>query len=236
MATSDTHDDSPHESARQNPPPAARRRGALTALLLVVATVAALLVAQQTLDSLPRWLNPFAEETKDRSGPALLESIRDLSRYDAASGNFQVIVDLEKDSKYLPDAIRGTRTLFVGKGTVDAYVDFSKIADGAITINEERTTVTVRLPHAQLDRANLDPKGSYPVSTSRGLTNRIGDAFAANPGNQQQLHVLAAQKIQDAAKESGLQARADQNTKLMLENFLKALGFTTVKVEIGGGQ
>ncbi|POM25177.1 hypothetical protein BTM25_38200 [Actinomadura rubteroloni] len=207
-----------------------QRYGAVLALIVV--TVAVVLVAQRTLH-LPGWLNPFAETTKDRSGPALLESIRDLSRYEAAGGDFQVIVDLEKDSKYLPSAIRGTRTLFVGSGSVNAYVDFSKLNSGAVRVSEDRKTATIVLPHAQLDRASLDPKASYAVSTSRGLTNRLGDALSGNPNNQQQLYVLAAQKIQDAAARSGLQAHADRNTRSMLVNMLGALGFTSVTVQVG---
>ncbi|MFG2002017.1 DUF4230 domain-containing protein [Spirillospora sp. NPDC048911] len=215
------------------PAPATRRGGGglRVSLLLIVATIALVLLAQQTLRLLPDWINPFDEKPKDRSGPVLLQSIRDLSRYEAASGNFQVIVDLEKDAKFLPSAVRGSRTLFVGHGTVDAYVDFGKIADGAITVNADRTAVTVRLPKAQLEPTNLDTQKSYVFSAQRGLINRFGDFFGNNPNNQQQLYVLAAQKIQTAANESGLPARADQNTKQMMEQLLKSLGFKTVKVE-----
>ena len=35
-------------------------------------------------------------------------------------------MDLEKDAKFLPDAVRGRRTLYVGAGSVDAYVDFDR--------------------------------------------------------------------------------------------------------------
>ncbi|MFI0447173.1 DUF4230 domain-containing protein [Actinomadura sp. 6N118] len=214
------------------PAPAGRRGGGLrVSLLLIVATIALVLLAQQTLRMLPDWINPFDEKPKDRSGPVLLQSIRDLSRYEAASGNFQVIVDLEKDAKFLPSAVRGSRTLFVGHGTVDAYVDFSKIANGALTVNADRTAVTVRLPKAQLEPTNLDTQKSYVFSAQRGLINRFGDFFGNNPNNQQQLYVLAAQKIQTAANESGLPGRADQNTKQMMEQLLKSLGFKTVKVE-----
>lgn len=209
---------------------APRWRGLLTPALLIVATIAVVLVAQQALRGLPGWLNPFAEETKDRSGPVLLKSIRDLHRYEAASGNFQVIVDLEKDAKFLPDSLRGKRTLFVGNGSVDAYVDFSKMASGAIQVNADRTAATVTLPPAQLEKTNLDPKHSYVYATERGLLNRFGDFFSSNPNDQQQLYVLAAQKIQTAADQSGLKQRADANTKSMLENMLKALGFTKVTV------
>ncbi|WP_245974477.1 DUF4230 domain-containing protein [Thermomonospora umbrina] len=191
-----------------------------------------MLIGANALDLTPDWLNPFGVETKDRTGPAVLKSIRDLSRYEAASGNFQVIVDLEKDAKFLPGAVRGNRTLFVGVGAVDAYVDFSRMANGAVTVNEERTVASVRLPRARLEQANLDPKRSYVFATQRGLLDRIGGVFSANPNDQRQLYVLAAQRIQAAATESGLRERADQNTRQMLESLLRSLGFTTVTVTI----
>ncbi|SNS93918.1 Protein of unknown function [Actinomadura meyerae] len=224
MADAEPKNDAPPTPSR------APRRGLLTPLVLVVATVALVLLAQQALRGLPGWLNPFAEETKDRSGPVLLKSIRDLHRYEAASGSFQVIVDLEKDAKFLPGSLRGKRTLFVGNGTVDAYVDFSQLASGAVKVNEDRTAATITLPRAQLEKTNLDTKTSYVYATERGLIDRFGDFFSSNPNNQQQLYVLAAQKIQTAAGQSGLTQRADANTKTMLENMLKALGFTTVTV------
>jgi hypothetical protein len=224
MADAEPKNDAPPTPSR------APRRGLLTPLVLVVATVALVLLAQQALRGLPGWLNPFAEETKDRSGPVLLKSIRDLHRYEAASGSFQVIVDLEKDAKFLPGSLRGKRTLFVGNGTVDAYVDFSQLASGAVKVNEDRTAATITLPRAQLEKTNLDTKTSYVYATERGLIDRFGDFFSSNPNNQQQLYVLASQKIQTAAGQSGLTQRADANTKTMLENMLKALGFTTVTV------
>lgn len=214
---------------------AGRGRGLRNSVLLAIAAVA-ILVGAGALDLVPDWLNPFEVRTKDRSGPAVLKSIRDLSRYEAATGDFQVVVDLEKDAKFLPDAVRGNRTLFIGRGTVDAYVDFSKIAAGAITVNEDRTAATIRLPRAQLEPTNLDPKKSYVFATQRGLLDRFGDLFSGNPNSQQQLYVLAAQKIQAAAAESGLRERADQNTKLMLESLLKSLGFKTVTVNIANSQ
>lgn len=204
-------------------------RGPRTAVLAVLAVVVVILGAN-ALNLVPGWLNPFGTETRDRTGPAVLKSIRDLSRYEAASGSFQVIVDLEKDAKFLPSAVRGNRTLFVGVGSVDAYVDFTRIGSGAVTVNKERTVATVRLPRARLEQASLDPKRSYVFATQRGLLDRIGGLFSANPNDQQQLYVLAAQRIQAAAAESGLRERADQNTRHMLESLLKSLGFTTVTV------
>ncbi|MEU9227490.1 DUF4230 domain-containing protein [Streptomyces massasporeus] len=185
------------------------------------------------LSVLPGLKDLFGTETHDRSGPALLKSIQDISRYDAASGNFQVVVDLEKDAKLLPDAIRGTRTLYVGAGTVDAYVDLGKVGENDVKVNGDRTSATLRLPHAQLGRPALDPDRSYAVSKQRGLFDRLGDLFSDNPNGEQAVQKLAVRHIGDAAKESELTARAESNTTGMLEGLLRSLGFKEVRVSYG---
>ncbi|WDV56318.1 DUF4230 domain-containing protein [Streptomyces coeruleorubidus] len=185
------------------------------------------------LSVIPGLKDLFGTETQDRSGPALLKSIQDLSRYDAASGNFQVVVDLEKDAKFLPDAIRGTRTLYVGAGTVDAYVDLGKVGDNDVQVNGDRTSATLRLPHAQLGKPALDPDRSYAVSKQRGLFDRLGDFFSDNPNGEQAVQKLAVRHIGDAAKESELTARAETNTTGMLQGLLRSLGFKEVRVSYG---
>ncbi|MCD9874450.1 DUF4230 domain-containing protein [Streptomyces guryensis] len=185
------------------------------------------------LSVLPGLKDLFGTQTHDRSGPALLQSIQDMSRYDAASGNFQVVVDLEKDTKYLPDAIRGSRTLYIGAGTVDAYVDLGKVGKDDVAVNGDRTSATLRLPHAALGKPALDPDRSYAVSKQRGLLDRLGDLFSDNPNSEQAVQKLAVKHIGDAAKDSGLTARAETNTTDMLDGLLRSLGFKEVHVSYG---
>ena len=182
---------------------------------------------------LPGIPNPFEEQDKDRSGPVLLKSIQDMNRFEGASGNFEVVVDLDKDAKFLPDIVRGKRTLYVGAGSVDAYVDFNSVGADSVSVTNNRRTASIRLPHAALERASLDPKHSYVVSQQRGFFDRVGDFFGSNPGNMQQLNELAAQKIQDAAKQTELATRAETNTRAMLQRMLTSLGFTQVNVAFG---
>ncbi|MGC5565897.1 DUF4230 domain-containing protein [Streptomyces sp. FR-108] len=198
-----------------------------------VVLVLAVLFAGLRWSLLPGLGDVFGEETHDRTGPTLLKSIQDISRYDAASGNFQVVVDLEKDTKYLPDAVRGTRTLYVGAGTVDSYVDLGKIRDKDVQVNEDRTTATLRLPHAALGKPALDPDHSYAVSKQRGLLDRLGDVFSDNPNDERAVQRLAARHIGDAAKDSELTARAEENTTSMLKGLLGSLGFKEVRVTYG---
>src|SRR5215475_1668873 len=82
----------------------------------VVAVIAALLVLS-AVHLLPQLRNPFAESTTDRSGPVLLKSITALSRYEAASGSFQVVVNLSQHTAFLPGFLEGSQTLFLGQGT-----------------------------------------------------------------------------------------------------------------------
>ncbi|GGL20390.1 hypothetical protein GCM10010095_01450 [Streptomyces anthocyanicus] len=201
----------------------------LTALLLVLVV----LFAGLRLSVVPGLKDLFGSETQERSGPALLKSVQDISRYDAASGNFQVVVDLEKDAKFLPDAIRGTRTLYVGAGTVDAFVDLGKVDEEDVRVDDARTSATLRLPHAALGEPALDPDRSYAVSKQRGLLDRLGDLFSDNPNGEQAVQKLAARHIGDAAKDSELKARAESNTTAMLRGLLTSLGFEEVRVTYG---
>ncbi|MCE3029073.1 DUF4230 domain-containing protein [Streptomyces sp. CMSTAAHL-2] len=202
---------------------------AVTALVVVLAV----LFAGIRLAVLPGVKDLLGTETHDRSGPALLKSIDDMSRYDAASGNFQVVVDLEKDAKYLPDALRGTRTLYVGAGTVEAYVDLGRVGDKDVTVDKDRTSATLRLPHARLGKPALDADHSYAVSKQRGLLDRLGDLFSDNPDSEHAVQKLAVTHIGEAAKGSGLTARAESNTTDMLEGLLHSLGFKDVHVSYG---
>ncbi|MEU3552420.1 DUF4230 domain-containing protein [Streptomyces longwoodensis] len=215
---------------KQSPP---RRVPGWAKALIAVVVVLVVMFAGIRLSLLPGLRDLFGTETQDRTGPALLESIQDMSRYEAASGNFQVVVDLEKDAKFLPDAVRGTRTLYVGAGTVDAYVDLGKVGDKDVVVDDDRTTATIRLPHARLGTPALDPDRSYAVSKQRGLLDRLGDLFSGNPNSEQAVQKLAVRHIGDAAKESGLTARAETNTTGMLKGLLRSLGFKEVHVSYG---
>src|SRR5260370_615467 len=74
-----------------------------TGLLIVIALMVAIVIGLKSVNLWPSFHDPFATEKTDRSGPVLLESIQDLSRYVAAEGSFQVIIDVQKDKKFIPD-------------------------------------------------------------------------------------------------------------------------------------
>jgi len=201
--------------------------------LVPLAVLAIVAVAIIALVGAVGSINPFEEETKDRSGPALLKSLEDLSEYRAASANLQIVVDVERDNKLLPGFIRGERTLFVAAGTVDAAVDFSGLSKsgGAVRVSDDRKAVAITLPAATLTEARLDPARSRVYDRDRGLFNRVEDVFTDNPADEQPLYELATRKLAEAAKaDPELRKRAQENTQRMLEGMMRGLGFERVTV------
>ncbi len=212
---------------------AARKRSRFGTLMVVALAVAGLLVVASKFglgDFLPSLPNPFSSKTVDRSQPALLKSLEDLSRYEAASANLQVIVDTEKDAKFLPQIIKGERTVYVAAGDVTATVDFSALDERAIAVSPDRQSVTITLPAPVFSAPRLDPKASQVVSRQRGLLDRIGSVFTDSPTSERSLQLAAEGKMAAAASDSDLRARAETNTRTMLANMLRALGYPNVTV------
>jgi Protein of unknown function (DUF4230) len=220
----------PAPPAPEPPPPRRERRGfwGLVAVGLVI--VAGLIVVDRVRDFLPSFDNPFATETIDRSGPAILKSIQDIGEYRAATGNFEVIVDRHQDTG-LPDELLGERTLFVAAGTVDAGLDLRSLDEEAVELSDNRRTATITLPHARLYEPQLDIDRSYVYQRDEGVFNEIAGLFG-DEGGDEQVYRLAEDKLAEAARSgSGLVTRAEGNTREMLESLLRSLGFTTVVVK-----
>jgi Protein of unknown function (DUF4230) len=213
---------------RPRPSSASRLPVGLGALALVL--VAGFLIggcARGLLD----FGNPFGEETIDRTGPAVLKSIQNLEDFRAASGHFEVIVDVEQDTRFVPGVVKGERVLFVAVGSVDAGVDFSGLDQGAVDVSDDRLAVSIELPPATFREPELDFDRSYVYDRDRGAIDRLQSLLGDDPGDDSELYRLAEEKLAAAARDgSGLLARAERNTRLMLEGLLRALGFTRVEV------
>ncbi len=224
---------SPERERATRPRPPERRppRGFPWGPALALAAVVLLVVGGRSWlpDFIPSVPNPFAEETVDRSRPAVLQSIRDLSEFRAASGHFEVIVDIERDTP-LPAALLGERTLFVAVGDVDAAVDFSGLGADAVEVSDDRRTASIVLPEPTVGEPRLDLGESYVYDRRRGVLNELRAFFSDDPNAQQEVYLAAERRLAEAAREGGLRERARANTRAMLGSLLGALGFDRVTV------
>src|SRR5918995_96385 len=208
-----------------------RRRFPTSLVVLAAVLLSGYLFIAWVSDLIPDVANPFTTETIDRTGPAVLKSIQNLQDYRAASGHFEVIVDVEQDTRFVPDSIKGQRVLFVAIGSVDAGVNFSGLDESAVDVSDDRRSVSIELPPATFREPELDLERSYVYDRDRGAIDRIQSLLGDDAGVEPELYVLAEEKLAHAARDgSGLLVRAEQNTRRMLEGLLSALGFTRINV------
>ena len=208
-----------------------RRRFPTSLITLGVVVLTGFLFVGWVKDLIPGLDNPFGTETVDRTGPAVLKSIENLRDFRAASGHFEVIVDVEEDARFVPAKIKGERVLFVAIGSVDAGVDFRGLDEGAVDVSDDGRGVTLELPPATFREPELDLERSYVYDRDRGAIDRLQSLFGDDAGIERELYPLAEEKLADAARDgSGLLARAERNTRLMLEGLLRSLGFVRVEV------
>lgn len=197
-------------------------------MVLVVAAVG--LLALFLLARFVSGFDPFNRETVDRTQPAVLLALQDLSEYRAATGEFQVLVDTQDQVRNLPLVIAGERTLFIANGTVDAAVDFTNVGEESVDVDQARERVSITLPPAKLTDPEVDPDRSYVYSRERGIIDRLTGVFNDNPTSERELYQLAEDKLQAAAADSGLVDLAERNTEAMLRSLLTSLGFTEIEV------
>jgi hypothetical protein len=211
-----------------------RRRRSLLKLLAAIAAVAiALPLGAQFAGLLPALSDTFAPQTVDRGTAPLMTALTDISEYHAATGTFQVLVDVERDTPHVPALISGERTTLFAAGKVDALVDLSGLGPDRVATSLDHKTVTFRLPAARLTPATLDPTATRVVGRDRGLFERITGVINNNPVHDEELYQLAARKLDDTARQSDLTARAETNTRDMLTSLARSLGYEQVTVTFG---
>ena len=218
----------PETAQRRRRP--ARRRWALRLAAAGIGVAVLVPLADRAFDLLPSWDNPLAQEVVDRSTPPLMLALADLEEYHAATGTFQVVIDQERDTPYLPSVISGERTTFLATGSVDAYVDFSTVGAGAVVMSEDRRAVTITLPGARLGEASIDPDNSRVIDRDRGVLDRVGGMFEENPSGEGEFYALAEQRLEGAAASSDLVGRGEENTRAMLTALAGSMGFEQVTV------
>lgn len=199
-------------------------------LMIVLAAVGVFVIVGALRGVLPDGL-PFTTDTVERSQPVLVESLEDIGEVRAASANLQVIVDLEKDTRFVPSFLKGRRVTMVVPGEVDAGVDLSDLAPDAVTTNADRTQVTVRLPAPRLFPARIDPDGVEVAGQSRGLIDRVGSLFGSDDSFQTDVLRLAEDRLEEAAEsDEDLDARARENIRSLVGDLMGRAGFSQVDV------
>lgn len=210
----------------------ARDRGSASSVTLGVVLTAVFMFGILWL--VPHFANPFRTQRIDRTGPAVLGQLRDLSEYHAAQAQLQVIIDQEDDVRFVPSIIAGERVQYLAIGNVDGVVDFSNLSAGAVVVDEETNSVTISLPEPTIAQPQIDLELSHVLDRDRGIVDRVASAFEENPSGEQELIQLATDKLTTAAAATDLKQRAATNTANMLTTLFVSMGFDHVTIKVGG--
>lgn len=224
--------DRPHLAPWSPDAPRRRRRGRARVGAAVLVGVLVVAGADRVAGLLPSFGNPLAEKTIDRERPALMLALSDLSDYHAAKGSFQVVVDLERDTPWVPSFVKGERTTYLALGSVDGLVDFRAL--GADAVQVDGGSVVITLPPPRLGEAEVDLRDSRVVARDRGAVDRFTGAFSDSPTSERDVARLAEKKLAAAAAESDLLERAEENTRTMLTGLARSFGYTDVTVRFDG--
>ena len=212
------------------PPPTPGRPPVPRSRRLVLPTVLGLAVAGLGLYAVNSFSNPLEEKVVDRSTTPLLLALDDLHEYHAATGTFQVVIDQERDTRYVPSVISGERTSFLATGTVDAYVDFTDLGPERVTLSADGSSATVALPAPRLADPRIDPEQSRVLDRDRGVLDRIGDALGDDTSDDSALYALADDRLVAAAAASDLHRWAEDGARDMLTALAHSFGVDDVTV------
>ena len=215
-------------SPRALSPSGGLRRAVLSVAVLALVVLGALqlpgVVGDRVGDALSA-LNPFDVDPVDRTGPPVLQSLTALEQFKAASAYYEVVVDLDLGNG-LPDVLGGDRVVYVGKGRVEALVDFSELDGRRVVRSADGTSVTVRLPAPVVGEPVLDLEGSYAAVRDEGLLTRFTGSDAERKAQLAAVRRLAAV----AQGEGRLTDLAQESTTAMLRGLFGALGYTDITV------
>ncbi len=161
----------------------------------------------------------------------MLLSLEELAEFNASSGHFEVVVDLDEDTRWVPSWVSGERVLFIGVGTVDSVINFEGLDESRIEVSDDGESVTVRLPAPQLEEPRLDLEQSYVYTRERGVLERVGGLVGDQSVDQPVYQKAVDQISAAAAADDQILTLGRQNATSMLEGMLRALGFTSVTVD-----
>lgn len=207
----------------------------LALLLVVVAAVVALAVAAAVIpgvvgdklgDALAA-INPFDSNRVDRTGPAVLQAITERAELKAASGYYEVIVDLDDgDGDHLPDFITGDKVIYVGKGDVEATVDLGGLDERRVVVSDDGTAVAITLPAPKMSEPRLDLEASRFAVSDKGLVTKLRGSDL-----EQEAQSEAVRRLRAAANANNTLADAAKNSaRETLTSLLSELAYTSIEI------
>jgi hypothetical protein len=174
---------------------------------------------------LPRSSSPSESVIAARPTPALIVTIRDLSRLETGEVHVEKVIDLTDTQKRLFGLLEGTDALLlvaVGRATVG--IDLSKMAEGDVSMDPATGTAKLRLPSPELFSVALDEDKTYVYARTTSILARRNERLEGHARKE------ATAAIEKAARASDAMGRARGQAERQLRALLAPLGISRIEV------
>jgi hypothetical protein len=160
----------------------------------------------------------------DESVPAVVEKIQRLSRLETVVYSLDTVVEGEKTSAILPDALAGDKILLVVHGESIAGVDFAQLKPEDVRIDAGTHSIHVTLPASQVFVTSLDNQHTRVFARETGLLVPVDQNL------ESETRAKAQDQLQQAALGDGILDAARKNARATVTTLLYSLGFEHVDV------
>jgi hypothetical protein len=194
--------------------------------LLLGAAVFAFFVRHATSGALGRiaTLITGRATTFDTSVPVVVEKMQRLSRLETVVYSLDTVVEGERSTPLLPDALAGDRILLVVHGQSIAGIDLGQLKPEDVRIDDGGRGIHVTLPPSQLFATTLDEQHTRVYERTTGLL------VAADQNLESETRAKAQDQLQQAALSDGILDVARKNARATIATLLYSLGFQKVEV------
>ena len=161
------------------------------------------------------------------SAPMVVEKVQRLNRLESVVYSLDTVVEGDKPSAILPDALAGDRLLMIVHGQTIAGIDMSQLKpeDVQITEGAGERSIKLVLPPSQVFITSIDNAHTRVYSRDTGLF------VSADPNLESETRTKAQQMLQQAALTDGILDAATKNARATVTAMLEGLGFEHVEVK-----
>ena len=161
------------------------------------------------------------------SAPMVVEKVQRLNRLESVVYSLDTVVEGDKPSAILPDALAGDRMLMIVHGQSIAGIDMSQLKpeDVQITEGAGERSIKLVLPPSQVFVTAIDNAHTRVYSRDTGIF------VSADPNLESETRTKAQQQLQQAALTDGILDAATKNARATVTAMLEGLGFEHVEVK-----
>jgi len=161
------------------------------------------------------------------SAPMVVEKVQRLNRLESVVYSLDTVVEGDKPSAILPDALAGDRMLMIVHGQSIAGIDMSQLKpeDVQITEGAGERSIKLVLPPSQVFVTAIDNAHTRVYSRDTGIF------VSADPNLESETRTKAQQMLQQAALTDGILDAATKNARATVTAMLEGLGFEHVEVK-----